>query len=81
MPIYQMQTSRLPTSVLHDIDKITRRYVLGGHEQCRGIHLIDWQRITKPVEMGGVGLKQAGLINTALWAKLGCRLLREPDAL
>lgn len=62
MPILHMRTTKLPTLVSHDIDKITR-HVWGSNEHRRSIHLVDWQNMSKPIKLGGVGLEQAEFVH------------------
>lgn len=41
----------------------------------RRIHLVAWDKLCRPKERGGIGLKRASEMNKALLAKLGWRLL------
>lgn len=76
-----MQTAKIPRSICDDIDKKTRRFVWGGDDEKRKIHLISWERLQQPFDNGGLGLRSARQINAAFLTKLGWRVLTEPNAL
>lgn len=42
-----------------------------------GVHLIDWDTLCKPKELGGAGLKSARDMNCALMVKLAWKLLNQ----
>lgn len=81
MPIYAMQTTKLPQSVLHDLDKHTRRCVWGSNDTRKRIHLVNWPSVCQTKDHGGLGLKQAGRMNQAMLTKLAWRLINGPTAL
>lgn len=43
------------------------------------MHLINWEVLCRPKEVGGVGLKCAATMNKALLIKLAWRLLNEEE--
>ena len=47
----------------------------------RGIHLINWEKVTSSKDEGGLEIKGAHEMNLALMAKLGWRLLKEKGSL
>lgn len=51
---YSMQTAKIPRTVCDDIDKRTRRFLWGGTEERRGMHLLSWEALQKPKEHGGI---------------------------
>lgn len=81
MPMYAMQSTKLPRSTCDDIDRMSRRFLWGGDEDRRKVHLVSWQNVTKPKMEGGLGFRSMRQVNAAFLAKLGWRLLAEPDAL
>lgn len=81
MPIYLMQTARLPQSIISYLDKHTRRCIWGSNDFTGRVHLINWSTICKTKDLGGLGMKKAGVMNTALLGKLAWRLVQEPHAL
>ncbi|XP_056697578.1 uncharacterized protein [Spinacia oleracea] len=81
MPYYAMQTTKLPRSTCDEIDRISRRFLWGGSEEKKKIHLVSWDTITKPKQLGGLGIRSMRQANSAFLAKLGWRVLAEPEAL
>ncbi|KAL2899374.1 hypothetical protein RDABS01_024456 [Bienertia sinuspersici] len=78
---YSMQTAKIPHTICDDLDKRTKRFVWGGDEDTRKIHLISWNSLQKPRDQGGLGLRSARQANSAFLTKLGWRMLTEPTAL
>ena len=50
-------------------------------ESSKKIHWVGWPKVTKPKEVGGLGLQNAKGRNTALLAKLNWRVNVEKEAL
>lgn len=78
---YSMQTAKIPRTVCDEMDKKVRRFIWGGNEDTRKIHLISWETLQRPKQQGGLGLRSARQANSAFLTKLGWRLLTEPNAL
>ncbi|BBH09066.1 hypothetical protein Prudu_021464 [Prunus dulcis] len=74
VPIYAMQTSKLPISVGHELDKLNRNFFWGGREKKLKIHLCQWDLACRPKHKGGLGFKKTTAMNKALLAKVGWRL-------
>ncbi|KAL2898047.1 hypothetical protein RDABS01_039829, partial [Bienertia sinuspersici] len=81
MAYYSMQSSKIPKTVCDDIDRRTRRFIWGGDEEKRKVHLLSWDTVQKPRALGGIGIKSARQVNAAFLTKLGWRVLTEPNAL
>lgn len=81
MPSYIMQTALLPVSVAKEIDLCARWCVYGINDVKRRVHLLSWKSLCSTKQAGGLGLKQTRIMNEAMLAKLGWRLLQEPSAL
>jgi hypothetical protein len=77
LPIYTMQSVKLPMSVCDSLDRLNRNFLWGHNEEKKKIHLVKWEQICKPKICGGLGLKRTALINHALLAKTGWRILQE----
>lgn len=56
LTFYTMQTSKIPISVLDEIDCIIRCFVWGHETGTRKLHLINWNTIIRPIDCGGLGL-------------------------
>lgn len=81
MPVYTMQTHLLPKSVCTKIDSITRNFFWGKREHQRGWHLLNWEVLTTPRNLGRLGIRDMKLTNLALLGKLVWSLLHERDKL
>ncbi|KAJ8428721.1 LOW QUALITY PROTEIN: hypothetical protein Cgig2_020942 [Carnegiea gigantea] len=79
IPVYAMQTAKLPRSLFDEVDRKVRRFLWGDNETHRKMHHVSWNQILKPKSMGGLGLKAMRQTNSAFLAKL--RLLIERDKL
>ena len=63
MPTYQLQTARLPNSVCDAIDQISYNFLWGSTNEKSKIHLISWDIVCCPQDMGGLGIRQSRLVN------------------
>ncbi|OMO90064.1 reverse transcriptase [Corchorus capsularis] len=54
VPIYTMQTARLPLSVCDEIDKRSRGFLWGSSAEKRKIHLVNWEQVCKPKNQEGL---------------------------
>ena len=78
---YVMQNSILPNKILNGIDRVNRNFLWGSTDQVKKMHWVNWGEVTKPKELGGLGLQSAKGRNTALLAKLNWRFQTEKDSL
>lgn len=81
IPVYYMQTNLLPTNTCERIDKISRDFIWGSTDDSKGTHLIAWDKLCKPKNEGGVGLRKAKHMNYSLLLKVGWGLINKKDAL
>ena len=77
---YYMQCHALPIKVCNAIDKTIRDFLWELTEEKRKLHMVNWQTVTVPKELGGLGLFQMRYRNLALLAKLCWRLANEHEA-
>lgn len=47
----------------------------------RGLHMVNWAKITKPTRYGSLGVRNSRLQNTALLGKLGWEILQDSNKL
>ncbi|MCI15307.1 RNA-directed DNA polymerase (Reverse transcriptase), partial [Trifolium medium] len=69
IPNYYMQVAWLPQSTCDSIDRMARNFLWKGNSNT-GIHLVGWEKITKPKKLGGLGIRKAREANTSLLGKL-----------
>lgn len=81
IPSYVMQTTRIPMSVIMEMEKIIRAFFWAELDGNRHLHYMSWDRICQPKEFGGLGIRRLARMNTAFLAKLGWAVLTEPDKL
>ena len=66
---YYMQCQALPTKVCDTVDKIIRDFLWGSTEEKRRMHMVNWDTVTLPKELGGLGLHSMKYRNLAILAK------------
>ncbi|CAN1845994.1 Putative ribonuclease H protein At1g65750 [Linum perenne] len=76
-----MQTSVLPVSVTNCIDSIIRNFFWEGSFVKSKVYLLSWDRICRPKEQSGLGLRKARQLNQVYLMKLGWSILNNPDKL
>ncbi|KAL9440886.1 hypothetical protein AB3S75_019544 [Citrus x aurantiifolia] len=75
IPIFAMQTTRIPHGILDKIDRISRRFIWGSKNGSRKLSLINWKMIYSPKVEGGIGFKNLTNMNNALLMKIGWNVL------
>ncbi|WVZ66365.1 hypothetical protein U9M48_015596 [Paspalum notatum var. saurae] len=67
MPIFAMMANSLPAWVKTEIDAICRKFFWTGSDRSvRGKSLVAWPVLTRPLELGGLGIPDLKLLSTAL---------------
>ncbi|PNX65320.1 hypothetical protein L195_g054480, partial [Trifolium pratense] len=74
------QVAWLPQSTCDSIDKMARNFLWKGTSNM-GIHLVGWDKITKPKKLGGLGIRKAREANTSLLGKLVWNIHKNSDTL
>jgi hypothetical protein len=80
IPNYYMQVAWLPQTTCDSIDRMARNFLWKGSSNT-GIHLVGWDKITKPKKVGGLGIRKARDANTSLLGKLVWNIHQNNDAL
>ncbi|KAK1584321.1 hypothetical protein Q3G72_031946 [Acer saccharum] len=81
LPIYTMQSVKLPSEICLKLDKINRDFLWGHTTTKNAIHLVKWENVCLPRRNGGLGIKKTKSMNQALLAKIGWRILRNDDGI
>ncbi|KAH9725573.1 putative ribonuclease H protein [Citrus sinensis] len=81
MPIYAMQTTMLPASVRHRIDKSCRRFIWDGRSKSPKMCMVGWDKICLPKSSGGLGFKNLEVMNHALLMKISWGIISNSDKL
>lgn len=79
-PNYAMQYVALPNKILKGINRVNRNFLWGSIDLVRKMHWVKWEEVTKPKEIGGLGIQTAKGRNMALLAKLNWRFHIEKNA-
>ncbi|KAK7854352.1 putative ribonuclease h protein, partial [Quercus suber] len=78
---YVMQNVYLLNKVLVGMDRVNRNFLWGSTKTKKKMHWVNWGKVTKPKDLGGLRLQTAKGRNIALLTKLNWRFHTETDAL
>ena len=80
IPNYVMQYASPLNKILNGIDRANRNFLWGTTDHVKKMHWVNWDKVTKPKEAGGLELQSAKGRNTVLLAKLNWRFHTEKNA-
>lgn len=76
---HTMQSTMLPVSVTNQIDRINRDFLWGDMDPSHHRpHLLQWDVVCQAKDRGGLGLRKARQMNSALIAKLAWKMGTNP---
>lgn len=78
IPEYIMQCNKLPVKVCEEVNKLVRDFLWGSTTDKKKIHLVGWNKVTNPINLGGLGIFDMKARNTALLVKLCWRIASSP---
>jgi hypothetical protein len=81
LPIYFLSFFKVPPGIISSIESLFKNFLWGGSDEAKKIHWVKWERVCKPKEEGGLGIKDLKLFNIALLGKWWWRLKNEDEAL
>lgn len=61
--------------------RVNQNFLWGSIAEKRKLHLVNWDALILPRDIGGLGLYASGTSNMPLLAKLNTRFLTEADSL
>ncbi|GKV48452.1 hypothetical protein SLEP1_g55265 [Rubroshorea leprosula] len=81
LPVYLMSAYKIPKGILFSLDKIRRNFLWGGMGERKKISWVNWERVCRSKENGGLGVKDLRKFNMALLGKWWGRLAKGEDGL
>lgn len=80
-PLYSMQTSILPVSVISSLDLHCKKFLWNKVDQSRYLSRTSWDIVTNPIVVGGLGIRKLKIWNLCFMAKLAWKKLVYPSKL
>eukprot|EP00253_Pinus_taeda_P013290 PITA_13290 len=78
LPIYQFATIIAPASIHKHTELIIRIFLWkGGKQDTKKFSLVKWEKVTLPLEKGGLGIRIPRLANMAMGFKITWRIFNE----
>ena len=81
IPTYTMSCFKLPKGLIKDLEVLTRKFWWGYGGDSRKVHWVNWKKLCKAKELGGMGFKEIEKFNDALLAKQVWRMINNPNSL
>ncbi|KAH1073528.1 hypothetical protein J1N35_025856 [Gossypium stocksii] len=81
IPNYFMTPARMPITICKEIEKVTQAFLWGSNNERRKVALVSWNEVCKPVEKGGLGIRQLHDQNRLFLLKIGFQLVSKTDSL
>ncbi|RVX17758.1 putative ribonuclease H protein [Vitis vinifera] len=81
IPSYFLSLFKIPVSIASKIEKMQRDFLWSGAGEGKKDHLIRWEVVSRPREMGGLGFGKTSMRNSALLGKWLWRFPRERSGL
>eukprot|EP00253_Pinus_taeda_P030442 PITA_30442 len=75
IPVFWAALTWIPKGVLHKIKQICSRFLWSGAKEASVLPWVAWDKITRPKEWGGWGIKQLVDFSQSLAAKSGWRII------
>lgn len=80
IPIYMLLAMEVPKWMIKEIEKIIRAFLSRGRKELRGGHCpISWERVARPLNMGGLGILHLERLSGVLQMKWLWLQKTEPD--
>jgi len=81
LPAHTMQCFQLPTTISNNIDRVSREFFWKKFNSEKGLPLVAWDKVCRPKNNGGLGLRKSAAVNQAFQGKLAWKILTKQDSL
>jgi hypothetical protein len=81
IPIYPMMTTNIPRIVLQEAERLQRSFIWGDSNEGKKHHTVNWEVVTRPKELGCLGLRRLEVMNNACIMKLAWEFYRNNPGL
>lgn len=79
--IYFMATTMIPANVIKKLNALIRKFFWGKVDKQRYMALLAWEKISAPIGLGGLGLRDLSIMNKAMLMKMLWRMVMGSEAL
>ncbi|KAJ4779711.1 RNA-directed DNA polymerase (reverse transcriptase)-related family protein [Rhynchospora pubera] len=79
LPVYYMSVERLPKGIIKEMNSLMAKFFWGKTGQQRYMAMVAWRKICKPIEEGGLGVRNLESFGEALLLKLAWVVISESD--
>ena len=79
IPEYTMQCYKLLVKFCAEVDKLTKDFLWGSIVEKKKLHLVGWNKVTNPINLGGLGIFEMKARNSTILAKLCWRIASSLD--
>ena len=76
---YDMQCYKLSAKVCEDVNKLTRDFLWGSTVEKKKLHLVGYNKVNNPIDMGGLGIFEMKAKNSTILAKIYGRISSSLD--
>ncbi|XP_078175152.1 uncharacterized protein LOC144568653 [Carex rostrata] len=81
LPIYFMATAVIPVKIIKKLNGLIRKFFWGKVDKQHYMALLAWEKVSAPISMGGLGLRDLQLMNKAMLLKMLWRMAAGSESL
>jgi hypothetical protein len=81
IPVYFLSFFKAPTGIISKLESLFKQFLWGGSEDERKINWVKWEKICRPIEEGGLGIKNLRAFNISLLCKWDWKTRSESESL